>query len=166
MKGTTEMQDMICYDLKAIRSQQCYFKIFAPCRHLQIRTQAQLFFSGPFFLKKQSSSQTLKRVFRLPHCSLCDHRDQTVAPQTWRHGKQSLHLPLSPVPVDLLHPAHPSLPMSAMKAAQTWPGLQLCPFPGGTRRGDEWQEKWRAGGCFGVPMLRASDACLECSVRV
>lgn len=84
MKGITEMQDMICYDLKGMQSQQCYFKIFAPCRHFQIRTQAQLSFSGPIFLKQQSSSQTLKRVFGLSCCSPCDRRDQTVAPQTWK----------------------------------------------------------------------------------
>jgi len=40
---------MVCYDLKAILFQRCYFQIFAPCRHFQITTRAQLSLPVPVF---------------------------------------------------------------------------------------------------------------------
>lgn len=65
MKGITKMQNMICYDLKAIHFYQYYFKIFPPCRPFQIRIPAHLFQSH--FLKKQRSLQPFgQHLFALP----------------------------------------------------------------------------------------------------
>lgn len=89
--------------------------------------QAQLFFSSTNFFKKQGGFQTpWKWNFGLACCSLCVHKDQAVTPQAWRHGKQSLLLPLFPMWTDPVPPSAssctPILAGIAMKVTQTEPG--------------------------------------------
>lgn len=117
------------------------------------------------FLKKQSGFQTLwKRVFELARCSLCDCRDQAVAPQTWRHEKQSLCSPLSPVPTygctsspGFIPHIHPCGCVQRRWHKPSQGSSCVHPLvPGRNQeRGNEWQGKSRGGGCFVVPMLEA-----------